>query len=434
MYLFIAEDSYYYTPRIINQLKKKYGLKKIIPVNAGRTLEEGIQEYLNLLAKDPSYFGKIALISPVDISSTHSAYSKSAFLEKVYLRNFYGVSTVFQKSKNISAENILSEKFGVKFVKPKLTLKDYGGAERLAHEVNEILIKERYGLPVQGFLVAGIPGAGKSFFAECLSGELNRFMIELNLAKFLEYDQPLLMVDNFFDFIANSGDNYVIRIDEIEKMLKGEEIKNIFGRLLTQISGFGERSKSKVFFVATANNLSELMKEHPEFARSGRFDYLLYLTFPDESNARKIFGLYIDKMNKKLHSYIIPKMIKDANNKNLISSADPNSIRGQVYLLAKKGVPYEEISKRINFSFNVDETIHYSLMIYRDGCVVKNRYVYTPVEISYIVNKVFIDKILSGKKESDIIKEAVSKIQPIQFTLKGAIDNLEGKAKDFRRI
>ena len=434
MYLFIAEDAYYYTKKAMKQLCAKYKLAKIIPINAGATLEDGVRQYLEMLAKDHKYFGRVALMSPIDISTTHPAFSKSAFFEKVYLRNFYGVSTVFQHSRNISAEKVLSEKFGVKFVKPKVTLKDYGGAERLMKEVNEILLKERYGLPVQGFLVAGIPGAGKSFFAECLAGQLNRFMIELNLAKFLEYEQPIMMVDNFFEFIANSEDNYVIRIDEIEKMLKGEKIKSVFGRLLTHISGFGANSKSKVFFVATANNLSELMKEHPEIARSGRFDYLLYLTFPNEDNAKKIYHLYIEKMNRKLREEIVEKMYHDAKKEQLRKTADPKSIRGIVYTMANDGVSLEETKKKIDFNFNIDNAIHKSLMLYRDKCVVKNRYVYTPVEISYVVTRIFVNRILSGESEESIVEEAVRKIQPIQYTLSSSIDNLEGKAKDFRKI
>ena len=85
-------------------------------------------------------------------------------------------------------------------------------------------------------------------------------------------------------------------IDEIEKGLSSEgddggPSKRILGTLLTWMA---ER-ESKVFMVATANDIEALP---PELLRKGRFDEIFFVDLPREDVRREIFRIHIDKRDQ----------------------------------------------------------------------------------------------------------------------------------------
>ena len=63
----------------------------------------------------------------------------------------------------------------------------------------------------------------------------------------------------------------------------------IMGVLATLLSWMQER-KSRVFMVATANDISRLP---PELMRKGRFDEIFFVDLPDESVRRIIFAIHL---------------------------------------------------------------------------------------------------------------------------------------------
>ncbi len=87
----------------------------------------------------------------------------------------------------------------------------------------------------------------------------------------------------------------VLWIDEIEKGLAsggsdtdGGVSRRVLGYLLTWMA---ER-KSKVFLVATANQVHELP---PELLRKGRFDEIFFVDLPDASTRREVLALHLHK-------------------------------------------------------------------------------------------------------------------------------------------
>jgi SpoVK/Ycf46/Vps4 family AAA+-type ATPase len=85
----------------------------------------------------------------------------------------------------------------------------------------------------------------------------------------------------------------VLWIDEIEKGLAtgqgdGGESRRILGTLLTWMA---ER-RSKVFLVATANDIEQLP---PELIRKGRMDEIFFVDLPDETTRAEIFGVHLDR-------------------------------------------------------------------------------------------------------------------------------------------
>jgi SpoVK/Ycf46/Vps4 family AAA+-type ATPase len=85
----------------------------------------------------------------------------------------------------------------------------------------------------------------------------------------------------------------VLWIDEIEKGLAsggsdsdGGVSRRVLGYLLTWMA---ER-KSRVFLVATANQVHELP---PELLRKGRFDEIFFVDLPDAATRREVLSLHL---------------------------------------------------------------------------------------------------------------------------------------------
>jgi SpoVK/Ycf46/Vps4 family AAA+-type ATPase len=85
----------------------------------------------------------------------------------------------------------------------------------------------------------------------------------------------------------------VLWIDENEKGLAGGGddggvSRRVLGYLLTWMA---ER-KSRVFLVATANQVQDLP---PELLRKGRFDEIFFVDLPDAATRADIFALHLDR-------------------------------------------------------------------------------------------------------------------------------------------
>ncbi|MES9847133.1 MAG: AAA family ATPase, partial [Candidatus Thiodiazotropha sp.] len=101
----------------------------------------------------------------------------------------------------------------------------------------------------------------------------------------------------------------VLWIDEIEKGLatddEGGPSKRILGTLLTWMA---ERD-SRVFLVATANDIEMLQ---PELLRKGRFDEVFFVDLPDAEIREAIFRIHLGKREQDPASFDIDKL-RDAS-------------------------------------------------------------------------------------------------------------------------
>jgi SpoVK/Ycf46/Vps4 family AAA+-type ATPase len=97
----------------------------------------------------------------------------------------------------------------------------------------------------------------------------------------------------------------VLWIDEIEKGLATEDdggpSKRILGTLLTWMA---ER-KSRVFLVATANDIEMLP---PELLRKGRFDEIFFVDLPDADVRQAIFHIHLRKRELDPATFDIDKL------------------------------------------------------------------------------------------------------------------------------
>lgn len=134
----------------------------------------------------------------------------------------------------------------------------------------------------RGILLVGIPGCGKSLSAKMAAQAwdlpLFRFDIGSVYDKWVgESEKKMREALRFLDNVAPC----VVWIDEIEKGLSISDGGNDTGRrVLGQFLFWLQESSSRVFLVATANDISALP---PELFRKGRFSETFFVDLPNEA-------------------------------------------------------------------------------------------------------------------------------------------------------
>ncbi len=148
--------------------------------------------------------------------------------------------------------------------------------------------------PPKGLLLVGVQGAGKSLAAKAVAGSWGVPLLGLDFStlynKWLgETERNLREALKFADAMAPC----VLWMDEIEKGVAvgssdGGESRRLLGSLLTWMA---ER-KSRVFLVATANDIEQLP---PELIRKGRFDEIFFVDLPDVEARAEIFSIHLKR-------------------------------------------------------------------------------------------------------------------------------------------
>jgi SpoVK/Ycf46/Vps4 family AAA+-type ATPase len=234
-----------------------------------------------------------------------------------------------KKEREKVKEKLLEKKIGIRIMKPQIKLSKLGGMVNLKRYVEYIKVLEKVGdkkLKVKGILLVGIAGTGKSYSAKVVAGELDYYLVELNLSKIMETVNPIFTLHKIFSYLEKlsleSGYKFILWIDEIEKMfaeMSGIE-KKVMGQLLTILNDLNTEEGYKIngIFWATANDIQQILEKNPEFVRSGRFDMLFFVDTPCYPNeAIDIFKIYFDEFN-------IPEFKNEDLWKKLVQLAQDN--------------------------------------------------------------------------------------------------------------
>lgn len=148
--------------------------------------------------------------------------------------------------------------------------------------------------PPRGVLLAGVPGCGKSLSAKAIAAEWNLPLYRLDLATIL--GQYVGQSENRLREALDTADRVapcVLWIDEIEKGLAGQNDSTGVGRrLVGQFLFWLQESRSRVFVVATSNDVRSLP---PELLRKGRFDEMFFVDLPDGEDRREIIQMYYQR-------------------------------------------------------------------------------------------------------------------------------------------
>ncbi len=146
----------------------------------------------------------------------------------------------------------------------------------------------------RGVLLLGVQGGGKSLAARVVAGSWQLPLLRMDAgALYNKFHGETERNVRETLRLADAMSPCVLWIDEIEKAMAQDGHDNgtssrVLGTLLTWMA---ER-KSRVFLVATANDISRLP---PELLRKGRFDEIFFVDLPDAAARAEIFRIHLKK-------------------------------------------------------------------------------------------------------------------------------------------
>jgi hypothetical protein len=184
--------------------------------------------------------------------------------------------------------------YGLEFV-GETTTKDIGGLDRVKtalkgvqHDFAPAARALNIPLP-RGWLLVGIPGTGKTYFAktcaQCLGFPLINIGIDVAKAGGIAKFKQLL---NRIDACQPN----IPYFDEFDKFFVGDNSAEFLGVILTWLN----EKTSKTFVLGTLNRLENLP---PEVTRAGRFDRVFYVGFPDARERQQILQLHCARFDER---------------------------------------------------------------------------------------------------------------------------------------
>jgi len=237
---------------------------------------------------------------------SHYGYDDYGVFSTIEIKGDNFPFTVEQEAIGVSKSLVMENIVGMQIMQTDKTLKDLVGVERLHEYLRHKILMEKLGISrFRGMFFFGVAGSGKSYTAECLAGELDRYLVVLDLPYIMSLPSPTRRLDMMFDMLLRQKNNkYLLFIDEIEKMFDFGGVNlaatQVFGKLLTRLNDLYNDPKSNIMFFVTANNITKIIEQNPEFLRKGRFDKLLFINYPTLDNAEKILDFYKERARVNL--------------------------------------------------------------------------------------------------------------------------------------
>ncbi len=145
----------------------------------------------------------------------------------------------------------------------------------------------------KGVLLTGVPGCGKSLVAKTIAGTWGVPLILLDpsrlYSKFVgESEQRLASALQTIDAMSPA----IVWIDEIEKGFATGEDGGVSRRILGTFLRWLQDRTSRVFVVATANDVTALP---PELLRRGRLDETFFVDLPGQESRERILAIHLAK-------------------------------------------------------------------------------------------------------------------------------------------
>jgi SpoVK/Ycf46/Vps4 family AAA+-type ATPase len=195
-------------------------------------------------------------------------------------------------------------------------LADIGGLSNLKRWLavrREVFLSDAANLPPpKGILLLGVQGGGKSLAARAVAGAWGLPLLRLDFGtlynKFYgETERNLREALKTAEAMAPC----VLWMDEVEKGVASDKSddgvsRRVLGTLLTWLA---ER-KSKVFVVATANDISILP---PELLRKGRLDEIFFVDLPDASSRGEVFAIHLKRRGQTLEAFDLNRLAQAAD-------------------------------------------------------------------------------------------------------------------------
>ncbi len=150
----------------------------------------------------------------------------------------------------------------------------------------------------KGIMLLGVQGCGKSLAAKAVAGAWGTPLLRLDFGSLYnkyhgETERNLRESLRQAEAMAPC----VLWIDEIEKGVSVDSSDSgVSRRLLGSLLTWMAENRSRVFIVATANDIEALP---PELLRKGRLDEIFFVDLPDEDTRREILEIHLSKRKVK---------------------------------------------------------------------------------------------------------------------------------------
>ncbi len=173
-------------------------------------------------------------------------------------------------------------------------LKEWLNDKKKIFFASDDVLKQRDLTTPKGILLTGVAGCGKSLSAKMVAKEwelpLFRFDLGTVYDKWVgESEKKMKEALQFLDNVSPC----VVWVDEIEKALSVSDSGNDTGkRVLGQFLFWLQESKSRVFLVATANDITQLPYE---LFRKGRFSEIFFVDLPNEVERKAVITQYVKR-------------------------------------------------------------------------------------------------------------------------------------------
>ena len=159
----------------------------------------------------------------------------------------------------------------------------------------------------KGVLLAGVQGSGKSLAARAVAGLWGVPLLRLDFAAL--YNKYIGETEkNLREALAmaDAMEPCVLWVDEIEKGLAEDGGDHgVSRRVLGSLLAWMAERKSRVFLVATANNVMQLPAE---LIRKGRLDELFFVDLPDARVREDIFRIHLSMRELAVDRFDLPAL------------------------------------------------------------------------------------------------------------------------------
>lgn len=222
------------------------------------------------------------------------------------------------------------------------TLDDVGGFQEIKEwfKIKQAIIQhpenaKKFGAKQpKGIMLLGTQGSGKTLIAKALAQTWKVGLTKFDIAKVfsgLVGDSEKRTRMALAQIDAAGG---VVVIDEIDKALSGAgssdksdggTTNRVIGTFLTWLN----EDHPGVFIVATANDISRLIKNHPELLRKGRFDEIWFSDVPNTDERKEILSIHLKKRKRNLKKFDLDKLseytFKDETGEYYLTGAEIES-------------------------------------------------------------------------------------------------------------
>lgn len=248
--------------------------------------------------------------------------------------------------------------------KKGITFNDIAGLEEAKKAFNEKVIMpykhkelfEKFGKKIGGgILLYGLPGTGKTMFAEAASNELDALFIPVKCSdiKSKWYGESEQKVKQIFNR-ARKAKKAIIFFDEFEaigaKRTDNSENGNndLVPQILAEMQGVGSSSDDKMILVIAATNKPWSIDS--AFMRPGRFDEKIYIPLPDFEARKKIFEIQLSKLphEDNLDYELLAKLTEGCNGadvKEVCEKLKMSAINDSITIGIEQTIGMDDIEK-----------------------------------------------------------------------------------------